>query len=125
VKSLSENPKINSIENLFKIGFSTASVEERLRDAMKDPTYLMAPVKIVTTFQCFNFDPQKLEQLLHRFFGNACLNLDIFDEKGKRFTPREWFIAPLDIIEKSIELIISGGILNFKYDSENQKIILR
>ncbi len=125
VKSLSENPKIHSIENLFKIGFSTTSVEERVKDAIKDPTYLMAPVKIVTTFQCFNFDPQKLEQLLHKFFGTACLNLDIFDDKGKRFTPREWFIAPLDIIEKSIELIISGGIINFRYDSENQKIILR
>lgn len=125
VKSLSENPKINSIKNLFKIGFSTTSVEERLRDTIKDPTYLMAPVKIITTFQCFNFNPQKLEQLLHKFFGTACLNLDIFDEKGKRFIPREWFIAPLDIIEKSIELIISGGIINFRYDSENQKIVLR
>lgn len=125
VRSLSKNPKINSIENLFKIGFSTTPVEERVKNAASDPTYLMAPVKIITTFECFNFDPQKLEQLLHRFFGNACLNLDIFDEMGKRFTPREWFIAPLDIIEQSIKLIISGGIVNFRYDPENQKIVLR
>ncbi len=125
VKSLSDNPKISSLNNLFKIGFSTTPVEERVKDAAQDPTYLMAPVKIVSTFECYNFNPQKLEQLLHNFFGSACLDIDIFDANNKRLTPREWFIAPLEIIEKSIELIINGEVLNFKYDSKNQKIILR
>ena len=29
----------------------------------------MAPVRIISTFECFNFDPQKFELLLHNFFG--------------------------------------------------------
>ena len=125
LKSFSGDPKIQSLSNLFKIGFSSTPVEDRIKNVMEDPTFLMAPVKIVTTFECYNFNPQKLEQLLHNFFGSTCLNIDIFDSNNKRYTPREWFIAPLDVIEKTIMLIINGGIVNYKYDSLNQKIVLR
>lgn len=125
VRSQSKNEKINTIKNLFKIGFSTTPVEERIKNASYDPTYLMAPVSIVTTFECYNVNPHKLEQLLHNFFGASCLNLDIFDKEGTRYSPREWFIAPLEIIEKSIELIINGAIVNFKYDATKQEIVLR
>lgn len=123
LKSLSDNDKIRSIDNLYKIGFSKTPVEERIKNAKNDPTYLMSDVQIVATFKCFNLNPQKLEGLLHKFFGSACLNIDIFDNNNKRHTPREWFIASLSIIEKSIELIIQGNILNYKYDSENDLIV--
>jgi len=76
----------------------------------------MAPVHVVETFECFNLNPQKLELLLHKFFGKVCLEVDVFDKSGKRFTPREWFIAPLPVIEEAIELIISGEIINYTYD---------
>jgi|SRR3989344_2063926 len=125
VRSLSRDPKIQPIENLYKIGYSTIPVEERIKDAHEDPSYLMAPVSIVTSFECYNFNPQKLEQLLHNFFGSACLNIDIFNGKGQRHSPREWFIAPLNIIERAIALILNGGIVSYKYDSDKQDIVLR
>jgi len=125
LKSLSNDPKIQSLKNLYKIGFSNIPVEERIKNSSEEPTYLMAPVSIVSTFECYNFNPQKLEQLLHNFFGSACVNIDIFDKKNQRHMPREWFSAPLPVIEKSIELIISGGIVNYKYDVENELIALR
>lgn len=125
LKSLSKDEKIVSIQNLYKIGFSSGPVENRILNAENSPTYLMAPVSIITTFECYNFNPQKLEQLLHNFFGKACLNFDIFDKKGIRHTPREWFIAPLHIIEKVINLIISGGIINYKYNKDKEEIILK
>ena len=59
----------------------------------------------------FNLNPQQFEKLIHRFFAKACLNLDIVDEAGKRFTPREWFVVPLPVIEKAIKLLISGDIV--------------
>jgi len=37
--------------------------------------------------------------------------------------PREWFIAPLNVIEETIELIINGEIVNYRYDEANEKII--
>lgn len=125
LKSQSTNPKIQELNNLYKIGFSNIPVEERIKNASEEPTYLMSPVSIVSTYECYNFNPQKLEQLLHNFFGSACLNIDIFDQKNQRHIPREWFIAPLPIIEKAIELIISGGIVNYRYDIEQEKIVLR
>jgi len=70
-------------------------------------------------------NPQKLEQLLHNFFGKACLNIDVFDKEGNRHTPREWFIAPLDVIEQAAHLIVSGEIINYRYDSENEEIVIR
>lgn len=68
-------------------------------------------------------NPQKLELLLHTFFGKSCLNLDVFDKEGKRFMPREWFIAPLAVIEQAIHLMLTGEIIDFKYDSEKYIII--
>jgi hypothetical protein len=35
----------------------------------KEPTYLMAPVKIEAEYKTFNMNTQKFEQLLHNFFG--------------------------------------------------------
>lgn len=125
LKSLSSDPKIQSLSNLFKIGFSSIPVGDRIKSATEEATFLMAPVKIVTTFECYNFNPQKLEQLLHNFFGSSCLNIDIFDANNKRYIPREWFIAPLEVIEEAVKLIIDGGIVNYKYDMEQKKIVLR
>lgn len=123
LKSLSTDPQVLSVKDLYKIGFSTTSVEKRIENAKEDPTYLMAPVEIVSTFKCFNMNPQKLERLLHRFFSNSCLNIDITDKNQNRYTPKEWFIAPIDVIEKAIHLMISGEIVNYRFDKDNMVII--
>lgn len=125
LKSKSSDKKIATIPNLYKIGYSKVSVEERTQNAENDPTYLMAPVQIVETWKCYNLNPGHLEQLLHNFFGNSCLEIDVYDSKGKRHTPREWFIAPLEVIEEAIELIINGKIVNYKYDKEDRTIASR
>lgn len=125
LKSKSEKKEIREIQHLYKIGYSKTTVEDRIKNAFQEPTYLMAEVRIVMAYKCYNMNPQKLEQLLHNFFGNSCLNFDIFDKNGNRHTPREWFIAPLDIIEQVIQFIISGEIVKYKYDSANEEITIR
>lgn len=122
LRSLSTDPQITALQDLYKIGFSTVPVKERVKNAPDDPTYLMAPVHILETFECYNLNPQKLELLLHRFFGKVCLEVDAFDRDGKRYTPREWFMAPLPVIEEAIELIISGKIIDYVYDDETKLI---
>jgi hypothetical protein len=125
LKSRSEKPKIREISNLYKIGFTTIPIEERIKNASLEPTYLMADVRIVKVYKCYNLNPQKLENLLHRFFGKVCLNVDVFDLVGERHTPREWFIAPLDIVDQAIHLIITGKIHNFQFNEKTEEIILR
>lgn len=124
LKSKSKNERISSIKDLFKIGYAT-NIEDRLKGAENQPTYLMAPVEYVAGWKCFNMNPQKFEQLIHNFFGNSCLEVDVFDGNGKRHTPREWFIAPIAVIEQAIELIINGKITKYKYDASHKTIIER
>ena len=123
--SQSKDEKIASLENLFKIGYSSTSVQDRIKNAENEPTYLMAPVKIESSWMCYNMNAQKFESLIHRFFGHTCLEIDVFDSNGIRHTPREWFIAPLKAIEQAITLIISGEIVNYRYDKENEVIVKR
>lgn len=123
LKSLSTKPEIRGLQNLFKIGFSTISVEQRIKNAINDPTYLMAPVQIVATFHCYNLNTQKFENLLHRFFGKACLAIDVINSEGKRHIPREWFVAPLPIIVEAIDLLTGGEIIDYAYDMDSQKIV--
>lgn len=123
LKSKSTDKQIASIKNLYKIGFSKNEVESRIQNAQEQPTYLMAEVKIIEVFKCFNLNPQKFEKLLHNFFGHSCLDIDVFDKYGKRHSPREWFIAPLDIIIDAIALLDSGEIINYHYDVENKAIV--
>ena len=117
LSSKSVDPKITEIKNLFKIGYSTTPVEDRIKNAEKQPTYLMAPVKVEAVYQTYNMNTQKFEQLLHNFFGSACVNIDIYDEKSQRRMPQEWFVAPLDIIDRAVELIITGEIVKYVYDN--------
>jgi hypothetical protein len=118
LKSKSTNPKVANIDNLYKIGYSTIPVEERIKNAETEATYLMASVEIVSVYECYNLNPQKFEHIMHTFFAQACLNLDVFGEESKRYNPREWFILPLSVIEQAIDLIISGDILNYSFNSK-------
>jgi len=125
LRSLSEDPKIKEIDDLYKIGYSTQSVAQRLQNASQEPTYLMAEVRLLSEFETYNLNPQKLELLLHTFFAEACLNIDMFDADGKRHTPREWFIVPLHTIEAAVQMLINGDIVNYRYDDQKQKVVAR
>ena len=123
LKSKSTNQKITSINNLYKIGYSTVPVPERIKNASKEATYLLADVDIIASYKTYNLEAQKFEHLIHRFFAEVCLNIDINDDKGRRITPREWFVVPLPIIDKVIELILSGDIVDYKYDIVSKELI--
>jgi hypothetical protein len=124
LKTKSTNPEILAIKDLYKIGFSSTPIDERIKNAKNEATYLFADVTKVASYICYNRNADKLEQLLHRFFAEACLNVDIEIVKGKRITPREWFVVPFDVIETAIDLILKEEIINYKYDKENKMIVL-
>lgn len=125
LRSLSDDVRIREIESLYKIGFSTQPVGQRIGNAAQEPTYLFADVAIVSEAQVFNVNPQKFEKLLHKFFSNACLNLDIYDSEGRRHAPREWFMVPLSVIEAAVEKIADGTIVDYRYDPESREMISR
>lgn len=124
LRSLSDNHDIRAIDNLYKIGYTSTTVSERIKNASTDPTYLMAEVESIAEFQTLNVNPQKLENLIHTFFNRVKLDIKIKDDKGNIKSPKEWYVVPLDIIRKVIELIISGEITNYRYDDLNQRLVL-
>lgn len=125
LRSKSEKPEIKNLENLYKIGFSKYSVQERIKNASKEATYLFADVEVVNSHICYNVNTQKLEGLIHRFFAEACLDIDLYDNLGNRYIPREWFVVPLSVINEVILLIENGNIVNYKYDITNRKVVLK
>lgn len=123
LSSLSDKPEIANMHNLYKIGFSTRSVEERIKNSSQDPTYLMAPVKIIATYKCYNMNTQKFEHLLHRVFSKARLDLHVTGLDNENYVPDEWFVVPIEVIDQAVSLIISDEILNYEYDSLNSKLV--
>lgn len=123
LRSRSEDPQIASIEDLYKIGFSTTSVEKRIANAVKSPTYLMAPVEIVEDYRTYNLKPSALEHLLHRVFAEVRLDISQIDAKGRTYDPSEWFVAPLKVINQAITMIMSGEIVDYAYDAAAQRLV--
>ncbi len=125
VRSKSTNPNIAGVKDLYKIGFSTVPVRDRVANAKNEATYLFADVEIVGSYACYNVPTMIIEQLLQRFFAKVCLDVDVFADNGQRITPREWFVVPRDVIDEAIQLIINRSILNYMYDSKRKEIVLR
>lgn len=120
LKSLIDHEEINSLNHFYKIGFTTESVQERIRNAEKESTYMYAPVKLIAEYEISNARAQGVEKLIHKFFAAACLDIEI---NGHH--PREWFQVPLPVIDKAINMIISGQIIYYQYNPKNQDIELK
>lgn len=123
--SRSEDPQIAAIKNLHKIGFTRDSVEKRIKNAEKSPTYLMAPVDVLASYRTYNLKASALENLLHRVFAKVRLDLTQADRKGRDYDPSEWFVVPRGVIDQAINLIISGDIVGYVYDPRTQKFVER
>ena len=117
LRSLSEDPEIASIPNLYKIGFTTTPLEARIANAKNDPTYLCANVRIVATWRVYNIKSSTFEALIHRLFD--CVQLQITID-GKK--PKEWFVVPFSVIEQAIAYIVNGKPI--VYDKDIEQIIV-
>jgi hypothetical protein len=125
LRSLSTDPQIAGITDLHKIGFSTTSVEQRIKNAEKSPTYLMAPVKVVEDYRTYDLRPSALEHLLHRVFAEVRLDLSQVDRKGRNYDPSEWFVVGRNVIDQAINMILSGEIVDYVYDAHHGKLVER
>lgn len=117
LRSHSSHPFIAEHRELVhKIGVTTGPVETRIASAEKDATYLLAGVEVVATYKLHNLNRIKMENLFHRLFGAAQLDLTIEDRFGNPVKPREWFLVPLHVIDEAVQRIRDGSITNVVYD---------
>lgn len=123
LRSKSEHPHIKEHRNVIhKIGVTSGDMGKRIANAKLDPTFLMADVEVVATYELSNINRTKLESLIHRFFEPAKLNIEIKDRFGNPVVPREWFLVPLFVIDEAIEKIRDGNIVHYMYDTQVGKI---
>lgn len=106
LKSLSNNPDISNIKNLYKIGYTSESVKKRVSNARNEDTYLYAPVEIIRDYQIMNVDAHKFETVLHHILADSQLQVEIEAPNGTLIKPREWFVLTLDEIDDAINRII-------------------
>lgn len=117
LRSKSENPAIATHRDiLHKIGVTGGNVERRIDNAKLDPTFLLADVEVVATYNLSNINRTKLENLIHRIFDPVRLNIEIKDRFGNPVVPREWFLVPLFVIDEAVSRIKDGTITQYKYD---------
>jgi Meiotically up-regulated gene 113 len=116
LRSKSDNPIVAAHRDvLHKIGVTGGDIARRIANARLDPTFLMADVEIVATYELYNINRTKLENLIHRIFGPARLDIEIKDRFGQPVIPREWFLVPLFVVDEVVDKIRDGTITGYVY----------
>lgn len=110
-------------ELIHKIGITGGSVETRIANAQKDPTYMLAKVEVVATYKLSNLNRVRLENLFHRIFQSARLDLKLQDRFGEDVRPREWFLVPLQVIDEAVNRIQDGSITDYVYDPAQAALV--
>ncbi len=110
---------------LHKIGVTSGKVERRIANAKIDATFLLADVEIVATYELFNINRTKLENLIHRIFDSARLDVEIKDRFGNPVVPREWFLVPFSVVDEAVDKIKDGTIKEFAYDPKQARLVER
>jgi hypothetical protein len=126
LRSCSEHPQVKPHRDVIhKIGVTGRQVLARVAGAADNPTFLFANVDIVATYTLYNINRSKLENLLHKFFAAARLDIEIKDRFGKLVKPQEWFVVPLPVIDEVVVRIKDQTIVDYEYDVPNARLKIR
>ena len=80
-------------------------------------------MEVVATYKLHNLNRTRLENIFHRLFGAAQLDLTIEDRFGHSVKPREWFLVPLHVIDEAVERIRDGSITDVVYDPHSARLV--
>ena len=124
LRSKSDHPVVAANRDvLHKIGVTGGDVARRIANAKLDPTFLMADVEIVATYELYNINRTRLENLIHRIFDPARLDIEIKDRFGQPVIPREWFLVPLFVVNEAVDRIKDGTITRYRYDPKAAALV--
>ena len=123
LQSLSAHPFVAEHRELIhKIGITGGKVATRIADARNDATYLLAEVQVVAEYKLHYIRRSRLENIFHRLFARAQIDLTIEDRFGKPVKPREWFLVPLPVIDEAVQRIVDGSITEYRYDPAKARL---
>ena len=126
LRSKSDHPMVAANRELVhKIGVTSHDVQQRIKGAQLQTTFLMADVEVIATYKLYNLSRSKLETLIHRIFGSVRLDIQIQDRFGRAVVPEEWFMVPFFVIDEAVEKIKDGTITNYVYDPSKARLVER
>ena len=124
LRSLSDHPYVAQHRDIIhKIGVTGGRVETRIANAEDQATYLLAKVEVVATYKLAGINRTRMENLFHRLFAPARLNITINDRFGHPVRPEEWFLVPLFVIDEAVSRIKDGSITGYTYDPKAAKLV--
>jgi len=124
LRSLSDHPYVAQNRDLIhKIGVTGSNVEARIANAEHETTYLLAKVEVVATYKLAGINRRRMENLFHRLFASARLNITIKDPVGHPVQPQEWFLVPLFVVDEAVERIKNGTITSYVYDPKGARLV--
>jgi hypothetical protein len=123
LRSKSLHPFIAEHRDLVhKIGVTGGDIKIRTQAAESDATFLFADVEVADKHVLYNINRSKLENVLHRFFAEARLNIEIPDRFGRPVRPREWFLVPLPVIREAVQHVAKGTLTHVRYDTKSASL---
>ena len=124
LRSLSEHPYVAQHRDVIhKVGVTGGRVETRIANAENEATYLLAKVEVVATYRLAGINRTRMENVFHRLFAPARLNVTINDRFGHPVLPEEWFLVPLFVIDEAVERIKDGSITAYIYDPSTARLV--
>jgi hypothetical protein len=125
LRSRSTHPFVSEHRELIhKIGVTGGKVETRIANAVNESTYLLAEVEVIATYKLVGINRAKLENLIHRIFMPAQIDVNLQDRFGKPVQPKEWFLVPLAVIDEAVQRIRDGSITQMAYDPKAARLII-
>ena len=124
LRSLSDHPYVAQHRDIIhKLGVTGGRVETRIANAENEATYLLAKVEVVATYKLAGINRSRMENLFHRLFAPARLNITINDRFGRPVQPEEWFLVPLHVIDEAVRRILDGSITRMAYDPASARLV--
>jgi hypothetical protein len=80
-------------------------------------------VEVIATYELYNVNRIKLENIIHRVFDLTQLDIEIKDRFGNPVKPREWFLVPLFVVNEVVERIKDGTITQYVYDPTTARLV--
>jgi hypothetical protein len=107
------HPKLVGSKDLYKIGFTSGLVSERIANCEREATYLFSRVRVSATYRCYNINAATVEDQLHKAFEATRADVELRDPQGRVFRPREWFQVRIEDIERAIELVQANKLADY------------
>lgn len=124
LSSSSKSQSVLQFESLIKIGVTTKTTPQRIKNADVEATYLLAPVKVLKILPCYNMDVTNLESMIHAELNEYRKSIKISNKQsGKIVEAIEWFDVPLNIAVNTALNIVKKSHANYQSDEHGNLFI--